>query len=72
MEWFRYSMEWNGRSHQVIRPMGAVQAAQLGAELVPGFDPAQRVAGVLVCSFAPDGLLEASYPIEAEAPVGRL
>jgi hypothetical protein len=70
-KWYSYTMQWNGRDRTVVRPMGAAQAERLGAEPVPDFDPAQRVAGVLVCSFAPDGDLEQGQPMTAEAPAGR-
>lgn len=72
MKWFKYTITWNGRSREVIRPMGAGQAEALGAELVPDFEPAQRVAGVLVATFPPEGALEKFYEITAEAPAGRL
>lgn len=71
MDWFMYTIRWDGRSQPVIRPMGAALARELGAELVPGFDPADRVAGVVVSSLALDGD-ERLLPMTAEARAGRL
>lgn len=75
-QWYSYTIERNGRSQPVYRRMSARQAAAIGAKLEPDFDPARRAAGVMakaiVCDSTPDGLLERSYPIQAEAPAGRL
>ena len=85
MNWWRYEITWNGRSQQVIRPMTAGQAAELGAELVPDFDPAPRVADLvsilmeggasryedLIVTFPPEGGLETACPLSAEVPAGR-
>ncbi len=73
MDWFRYEITWIGRSQDIIRPMAAGQAAELGAELVPDFDPAPRVADLvsiltedrasryeeLIVTFPPESELEA-------------
>jgi hypothetical protein len=71
MHWFKYTYRRGRIAREIIRPMTAAQAEKLGAELVPDFDPSEQVAGIVVASFPPEGQLESTYPIEAEAPVGR-
>lgn len=68
MEWYRYTIQYNGRGHEVVRQMGSLQAAELGAELVPNFDPTERVVGLLVVALIPDGELERGLPLTAEIP----
>lgn len=85
MDWYSYTINWRGQAQGVIRPMSKWQARELGAELVPDFDPEARTAEVLaavvgsqsgrkpvVVSFPPEGKLERAYPLEAEVPGGRL
>lgn len=72
MDWYAYTYRRGSIRRQVIRPMSARRAEELGAVLVPDFDPSQRIAGIFVVNFPPEGELESGFPIEAEAPAGRL
>lgn len=74
--WYRYALQRNGSSRTIIRPLPAGVARELGAELMPDFDPNHRLAEVLgdclIATFPPEGGLERSYPLAAEIPGGHV
>ena len=75
-EWYRYTLQNNGRSRQIIRPLPAGVARKLGDELMPDFDPNHRLGEVLgdclIVTFPPEGALEQSFSLAAEIPGGRV
>lgn len=67
-QWYEYQ---DRQGREIVRPMTAGQAAELGAVLVRDFDPTVRVAGVLTVTFPPEGRFERDFDLLAEVPRGR-